>query len=77
MTRHFGIQSDRQRLGGISTLPAASRDTLRELPPLPRGSILFDGGFVSERDRNRLPIIVLYLGFLVPMILAGIMLHFR
>jgi hypothetical protein len=44
MTRHFEIQSNRPRLGGMSTRPAAydARNTGADLLPFPSQSIISD-----------------------------------
>ncbi len=80
-SRHFGIPNVRAGLGGNEYQPARLRaNTPRDPPPLPRGSILPDD-LSSARDRNfaagTFATVVLSLGFLIPMLCAGIILHFR
>jgi hypothetical protein len=82
--RHFGIPNVRPGLGGNEHQAARLRaDTPREhynLPPLPAQSLRPDPDF-SDTDRSniagRLAIAFLSLGFLVPLICAGVILHFR
>jgi hypothetical protein len=82
MTRHFGIPNTSGRLtAGAHRQSSASRaNTPRDLPPLPDGSILPNDLF-SARDRNfaagTFATVVLSLGFLIPMLCAGVILHFR
>lgn len=84
MTRHFGITNGRPAAETTRRSSAARADTPREEPrfsvyPLPPKSIIPDPLTDSERSRivGRAGIAFLSLCFLIPMILAGAMLHFR
>lgn len=77
-SRHFGIPNVRTGLGGNEHQPARSRaNTPRDLYPLPSGSI--SNGDAPGRERAALTFVTVFLSlcFAIPMILAGIMMHFR
>lgn len=85
MTRQFGLRNMSRRTipsGALGNSPAAygaQRNTGADLYPIPSNSLR--AAPVDDRVRERAAItfctIVLSLSFLIPMVLAGIMLHFK
>lgn len=79
--RNFGINRGRQRLSGASsTSPSAySAETRADFYPLPAGSLCPDPMSDDDRSRivGRLAVAFFSLVFLVPLILAGIMMGSR
>lgn len=78
--RNFGITKVQAAPGGFRQPPARRADTPRDLPPLPRGSIQSDP-LTTDAERNsaagKFVVVFLSLWFLVPLILAGIMMRGR
>ena len=66
MIRHFGLQSSRAGLGGMSTDATATRDIYapRDLPPLPCGSILNPPLPRSEFAQSMIDVLCVFFGAL-------------
>lgn len=82
MTRHFGIPNTNGRLTeGAFHQPSALRaDTPRDPYPLPAQSLRPDP-LTTDAERSdaagKFVVVFLSLCFLIPMLCAGIMLHFQ